>query len=71
MAKGYRFDNMNPSIGSNHYAFRTLADCERFAKLQGGLKLGMRIYEIEGPLVKDEGGPDGLLIRVHRYRIIK
>ncbi|RIK77241.1 hypothetical protein DCC62_09945 [candidate division KSB1 bacterium] len=71
MTKGYRFDNLNPSVGSEHHAFRTLTDCEKFVRLQGGLKGGMRIYEIEGTLVRDEGGPDGLVIIVNRYRKVQ
>jgi hypothetical protein len=67
MEKGYRFDTDDPEVGKEHYAFRTLADCMDFANSQG--KRGeMKIYEIEGYLVRDEGGPDGLVIRVRFFR---
>jgi hypothetical protein len=41
-----------------------------FANSQGKRR-EMKIYEIEGYLIQDEGGPDGLLIRVQRYRIMR
>ena len=35
------------------------------------LQLQWATIEIEGQLVKDEGGPDGLTIRVQSYRIVR
>jgi len=71
MAKGYRFDDRAPWRGRSYNAFRTLRDCQRFVRLQGGLSRGLKIYELDGAMVKDEGGPDGLVMKVSDYKIIE
>jgi len=71
MQTGYRFDHFPPEIGSEIGAFRTLEACEQFVREQGGLRGGMRIWEIQGLLVSDEGGLDGLVIKVDRYSVVR
>lgn len=63
MAKAYRFDDSKPPMGSQVSAFRTLEDLKRFVLLQGG-KGTMKYWEIEGGIVSDQGGPDGITIKV-------
>ena len=71
MQRGYRFDDFRPEVGSEIGAFRTLEACEQFVREQGGLMPGMRIWEIEGTLVSDDGGPDGLVLKVERFNVVR
>jgi len=65
MAKGYRFGQ--PHRGAEHNAFRTFSACKDF--LQSQLESGRSeiVYEIVGPLIRDEGTPDGLVIKVESF----
>jgi len=64
MAKAYRFDDFKPRMGTQVAAFRTLKDLKSFVRIQGGNKGTMKFWEIEGGIVSDHGGPDGITIRV-------
>ncbi len=64
MAKAYRFDDSKPPMGSQVSAFRTLGDLKNFVRLQGGKKGTMKFWEIDGGIISDHGGPDGITIRV-------
>ena len=68
MATGYRFDEFTPRVGSEVSAFRDLNSLKKFVRGQGG---SSKYWEITGEIVKDEGGPDGLTIRVSSYREIR
>lgn len=59
---GYRFGPTN--VGSVHNCFRTYEDAEEFLLLQ--LEPGQKavIYKVTGTLVADDGGRDGLKIKV-------
>lgn len=64
MAKAYRFDDSRPPMSSEVSAFRTLEDLKRFVLFQGGKKGTLKFWEIEGAIVGDQGGPDGITIKV-------
>ena len=59
---GYRFGDT--SVGSVHNCFRTYKDAEEFLLQQ--LEPGQKevIYKVTGTLVSDDGGRDGLEIKV-------
>jgi len=65
----YRFDDHKPTVGSMIAAFRSLEEMRRFVIMQGDYR-DMRFWEIKGTIVKDEGGPDGITIRVIGVREI-
>lgn len=68
MATGYRFDEFEPRKGSNVSAFRDLNSLKRFVGSQSGTS---KYWQVNGTVVKDEGGPDGLTIRVEGSRQIR
>jgi len=70
MAKLYPFDEETPRIGASISAFRTLTAVKNFASLQSGLFRNMKYWEIDGSIVEDEGGPDGITILVESAREI-
>ena len=63
MAVGYRFDDFKPSKGSTIHAFKSLSALKDFAKMQGS-KGSIKFWKIEGSIIRDEGGPDGLVMKV-------
>ncbi len=70
MAKAYRFDDRPPSTGSAVHAFRTLSALKDFASLQGS-RGNYKFWEIDGTIVSDDGGPDGITIRVSSVREVR
>jgi|GEM_PF-3147115 len=67
MAKAYKFDDFEPRRGSEVSAFTSLSALKDFVRSQGG---SSKYWEISGTIVKDEGGPDGITIRVESARRI-
>jgi len=63
MATGYRFDDFKPTKGSTVHAFKSLSYLKDFAKMQGS-KGDLKFWKIEGTIIRDEGGPDGLVMKV-------
>ncbi|MEM8969912.1 MAG: hypothetical protein AAGE93_26080 [Bacteroidota bacterium] len=63
MAKAYRFDDTPPRKNTTVNAFRTLNALLNFARWQGS-RGAMKFWEITGIIVKDDGGLDGIEIRV-------
>ncbi len=69
MTTGYR--EGEPTIGEVHYAWKSLTDIKNFLRENQGKLDGYKmIYEIKGDLIKDEGRPDGLRIRVKKYKTL-
>lgn len=68
MATGYRFDEFEPRKGSNVSAFRDLNSLKQFVSNQSGTH--SKYWQVNGVIVKDEGGPDGLTIKVESSRQI-
>ena len=65
------FRDSEPTIGNVHSAFGTLEHIKEFIEDQmGELDGSIEIYEIWGELVKDEGSPDGLYIKVEGYEVL-
>ncbi len=64
MAKAYKFDEQKPRMGHNVAAFRTKKDMEYFLRIVGGKNGAMKYWEINGIITNDEGGPDGITIKV-------
>lgn len=62
MTTGYRFDEFEPRIGSNVSVFRDLNSLKSFIGKQSGTY--SKYWQVKGTVVKDEGGSDGLTIRV-------
>lgn len=69
MATGYRFDDFKPSKGTTIHAFKSLSALKDFAKMQGS-KGSFRFWKIEGTIIRDEGGPDGLVMKVENVESI-
>lgn len=65
--KYYRFGE--PALGEKHAAFRTLNDLLEFLESVPEPE-AIPLFEIEGTIVEDEGGPDGLYVLVDSYRQI-
>ncbi len=63
MTKGYRFDDFEPKHGNTVHAFRSLKALKNFSQIQGPVGK-LRFWEIEGMLIRDEGGEDGLVLKV-------
>ena len=63
----YRFGE--PIIGQVHSAFRSKNDLIIFLKTMGGKNV-VEVYKVHGEIDRDEGGVDGLSIRVEEYRKI-
>jgi hypothetical protein len=61
---GYRFDDFAPRVGQSVHCFRTRQALHDFAKSQGQEFFSVRFWEIQGTLIRDEGGDDGLVMRV-------
>lgn len=55
--------------GRTVHAFRTLKDLKDFLRWTGGGgSAHFKYYEVTGDLIKDEGGRDGLQIRVRSFK---
>lgn len=65
--KYYRFGE--PAVGKKHSAFRTLDDLMEFLQHIPEPD-AVPLFEIEGIVVEDEGGPDGLYVLVDTYKQI-
>jgi hypothetical protein len=63
MTKGYRFDDFEPKPGSTVHAFRSLKALKNFSQMQGAAGR-LKFWEIDGMLIRDEGGEDGLVMKV-------
>jgi hypothetical protein len=66
----YRFDETVPKIGKVVHCFKSFEALEDFAKLQGNQFSNVRFWKIRGTVVRDEGGPDGWVIKVEKYQEI-
>lgn len=64
----YRFDDSVPQRNATVHCFKTLIALKDFAKLQGKAFHNVRFWETKGAIVRDEGGPDGLVIKVSDYK---
>lgn len=70
MVTGYR--DGKPDKGEIHCAFRTIDNVKAFLKLQGTDPSDADdLWSITGELVRDEGGPDGLVIKVTSFERLK
>lgn len=70
---GYREDQTRPRIGANHGAWKNLADFKKYMKEvldDPDSEVSTRCWEITGVLVKDDGSPDGLTIKVQSVKEI-
>ena len=67
----YRFDESVPRRNTTVHCFKTLAALKGFAKLQGKAFYNVRFWEIKGTIIRDEGGPDGWVIKVSDYKEIR
>ncbi len=70
MAKAYRFDDFTPVAGSSVSAFRSLSALRRFVGGMGSAG-SIKIWEIDGSITGDDGGPDGITIVVRSVRLIR
>lgn len=66
----YRFDDFIPKINSTVHCFKTLKDLQDFVKPQGKQFTSVRLWQIKGIVTRDEGGPDGWVIKVENYKEI-
>lgn len=69
MATGYRFGGSH--VGREHNAFRSFQDCEEFLLDQLSSGESEDVDEIQGDLISDDGGRDGLVILVKSTRHYK
>ena len=63
MSKAYKFIDQRPMVGTTVHAFRNIGDLKDFAKIQGP-KGCFKFWEIEGAIIADDGGMDGIQIKV-------
>lgn len=70
IVNAYRFDSFTPRKGSEVHAFRTLRDLTEFISMvpPDENQANFKYYEIEGEVVEDDGGRDGLLVKVISFR---
>ena len=66
----YRFDDFVPKPGSTVHCWKSLEEMETFARLQGKEFDDVRFWQIKGTVVRDEGGPDGWVIKVESCKQI-
>ena len=64
----YRFDDSIPQRNATVHCFKTLTALQDFAKLQGKAFHNVHLWEIKGTIIRDEGGPDGWVIKVSDYK---
>lgn len=67
----YRFDDFVPRFNATVHCFKTLNDLLHFARPQGTAFSSVRFWKITGKVVRDEGGPDGWVIRVINAKEIR
>jgi hypothetical protein len=66
----YRFDDFVPKTGSTVHCWSSLEEMEKFARIQGPDFDIVRFWQIKGQLVRDEGGPDGWVVKVDSVKQI-
>ena len=54
--------------GTQRFIALTFEALKIFAKLQGNAFQNVRFWKIQGTIIRDEGGPDGWLIKVSDYK---
>jgi hypothetical protein len=64
----YRFDESVPKTGATVHCFKTLSALQEFARIQGKGFLQVRFWKIKGVVIRDEGGPDGWVIKVKAFK---
>ncbi|QMW04329.1 hypothetical protein [Spirosoma foliorum] len=70
MTTGYR--DGKPEIGQEHCAFRSINAVKEFLKIIHVKESDATdFWTIHGELVRDEGGPDGLVIKVEAFERLK
>ncbi|MBT7238185.1 hypothetical protein HN865_05050 [Candidatus Woesearchaeota archaeon] len=58
-----------PIIGNKYHAFRNFKALDRFLDSVGEENL-VPVYELTGEVVKDDGGPDGLVVLIESFKKI-
>lgn len=67
MGTYYKFDESTPRQGQKTCAFRTEKDLKEFLEIVGIPKHNtLSVYRIEGDVIADDGGPDGLTVLVKK-----
>jgi len=63
MKTAYRFDDLKPVTGTVVSAFRRRKDLFEFVQMMPQMG-SIKLWKIRGYITEDDGGPDGLKIKV-------